>query len=123
MFSLTVRAKVYPTEDEEKVRHAVRNIFPIELEREGSYLVGKATRIESLDTLKEKLQNRSIRDTARGLFLHNISGETLRFGLNKQTAFVGVVNLQDSARLGVVEVEVNSDNLQKVIDYIAPGTV
>jgi predicted RNA binding protein with dsRBD fold (UPF0201 family) len=123
MFSLNVRTKVYLTEDEEKVRQAVTTIFPLELKREGSYLVGDSATIKSLTILKEKLENRSIRDTARGLFLHNIAEETLRFGLNKQTAFVGVVNFLESAKLGVIEVKISSDDLQEVIDYIAPSTV
>lgn len=123
MFSLTISAEVHPTEDEKKVREALENIFPVELEKKGKYLSGSSTEIQSLDILKERLENQKIRDTARSVLFHHISHGTLNFGLNKQTASAGVVNFLESDSLGVIEVEIKADNLRRVIDFIAPSTV
>ncbi|MEA1993285.1 MAG: RNA-binding domain-containing protein [Euryarchaeota archaeon] len=123
MFTLKIRVEVHPTEDEEKVREAVGNIFPIELEREETYLIGNSTEIASLDILKERLENQNIRDTARSILFHRIHDNKLTFMLNKQTASVGVVNFLESASLGVIEVEIKTDNLGRIIDFIAPSTV
>ncbi|MCK4636842.1 MAG: hypothetical protein KAT49_03070 [Methanomicrobia archaeon] len=123
MFSLKVKTRVYPTENEEKVKQAVKNIFDIELKREDDYLIGKSRKIESLDILKEKLKNQTIRDSARSIFLKNLTEKKLKFRLNKQAAFVGLVNFLESSKLGEIEVEIESDDITKIIDHIAPSTL
>ena len=123
MFSLKVKTRVHPTENEEKVKQAVKNILDIELKRENDYLIGKSTKIRSLDILKEKLKSQAIRDSTRGIFLKNVTGKKLKFRLNKQAAFVGVVNFLESSKRGEIEVEIESDDITKIIDLIAPSTL
>ncbi len=123
MFSLRVTVPIYPTESEEKVRRAVQNIFDIPLTRQDDHLSGESTEERSLDILEERLRYQKIRDTARAVLRHSIYGTTLKFCINKQTAFVGVVNFIDEAKLGVIHVEIESDNIQDLIDRIAPSTV
>jgi predicted RNA binding protein with dsRBD fold (UPF0201 family) len=51
-------------------------------------------------------------------------GNTTRFVLNKQVAFVGKVSfLDEPAALGGIEVTINDDEIQKIIDYLAESTV
>lgn len=123
MFSLKVKTKIYPIENEEKVKKAVKNIFDTELKKEDEYLIGESRKIGSLDILKEKLKNQAIRDSTRSIFLKNVAGKKLRFRLNKQAAFVGVVNFLESSKLGEIEVEIESDDITKIIDLIAPSTL
>lgn len=123
MFSLKAKTRVYPTENEEKLKKAVKNIFDIELKREDDYLIGKSRKIESLDILKEKLKSQAIRNSARSIFLKNVTGKKLKFRLNKQAAFVGVVNFLESSKLGEIEVEIESDDITEIIDHIAPSTL
>jgi len=123
MFSMRVKTRVYPTESEEKVKRALKNIFDIELKMENDYIIGESGKIESLDILKEKLKNQAIRDSARSIFLKNMDEKRLKFNLNKQAAFVGVVNFLEESKLGVIEVEIESDDITKIIDLIAPSTL
>jgi len=43
--------------------------------------------------------------------------------LSKQAAFVGVVNFAASSPLGDITVEIESDDLEAAIDYVAESTV
>ncbi len=120
---MRVKTRVYPTESEEKVKRALKNIFDIELKMENDYIIGESEKIENLDILKEKLKNQAIRDSARSIFLKNLVEKKLKFNLNKQAAFVGVVNFLEESKLGVIEVEIESDDITKIIDLIAPSTL
>lgn len=120
---MRVKTRVYPTESEEKVKRALKNIFDIELKMENDYIIGESEKIENLDILKEKLKNQAIRDSARSIFLKNMDEKRLKFNLNKQAAFVGVVNFLEESKLGVIEVEIESDDITKIIDLIAPSTL
>ena len=123
MFHMRIKAVIYPTEDEEKIKKAVKNIFDINLKKEGNYIMGESTKISSLNILKEKLKDQAIRDTARSILLNSLTDKKLSFSLNKQAAFVGVVNFQEKSKLGVMEVEIESDDIMKIIDLIAPSTL
>ena len=120
---MRVKTRVYPTESEEKVKRALKNIFDIEFKMENDYIIGESEKIENLDILKEKLKNQAIRDSARSIFLKNLVEKKLKFNLNKQAAFVGVVNFLEESKLGVIEVEIESDDITKIIDLIAPSTL
>lgn len=120
---MRVKTRVYPTESEEKVKRALKNIFDIEFKMENDYIIGESEKIENLDILKEKLKNQAIRDSARSIFLKNLVEKKLKFNLNKQAAFVGVVNFLEESKLGVIEVEIESDNVMKIVDLIAPSTL
>ena len=69
------------------------------------------------------MKNQAIRDSARSIFLKNLVEKKLKLNLNKQAAFVGVVNFLEESKLGVIEVEIESDNATKIIDLIAPSTL
>jgi len=123
MFSLKVKTRVYPTENGEKVKRAVKNIFDIELKKKDDYITGESGKIESLDILREKLKNQAIRDSARSIFLKNMDEKKLKFSLNKETAFVGLVNFLEESKLGVIEVEIESEDILEIIDHVTPSTV
>ncbi len=103
-----------------KVRRALTNLFPdLALEVEGERLAGSA---ESLERLRELIRNQRIRDTARGQFLAGRDGDRTRVVLSKQAAFMGVVNFSAGAPLGDILVDVESDELTAVIDFVAEST-
>ncbi len=77
----------------------------------------------SLDRLRELIRAQRIRDTARGQFLAGRQGNRTRVVLNKQAAFMGVVSFAAGSALGDIEVEIESDDLLAVIDYVAESTV
>lgn len=119
---ITAIASCYPTEDREKVRQALLNIFPgAEIEEGASMLTA---RTESADRLREIILDNHIRDTARAVMLHGVRDGSTRFTLNKQVAFVGKVSFLDGpVALGGIEVEVRDENIEKAIDFMAESTV
>lgn len=124
-----VSALVYPTEIQEKVAKAIKNLFPIELNIQdfGNLRLCGEGDLESLRLLHVRLREERILDTARHIFLTGIEGDTTQFRLNKQVAFVGKVNFPaGEENLGSIYVEISTENredLMKVIDWLAPRTI
>jgi predicted RNA binding protein with dsRBD fold (UPF0201 family) len=122
MPSITLRVKCYPTEDPKKVQQALLKVFPeCSLdEYEGDY-VGHTS---SPDKFKEIVGNLWIRDAARGVMLRGACGNRTSFTINKQVAFVGKISfIQGTPPLGGIEVVIEDENLEQLIDNIAPSTV
>lgn len=115
---ITVKTPLKKTEDSEKVKRALLNIFPdIELGISGEWIVGST---KSLEKLKDMLRNQKIRAAARTVFLKNkISGKFV-FQLNKQTAYVGKINFIEDERqpLGTISVVVENANPDDLIEYV-----
>lgn len=122
MDAVRVEVPVRATEDPEKVREAVMNVFPdLEVESGGDFLKGKGN-IESLSELREALERRRIRLTAREILLKNIRGKSTRIYINKQAALIGRVNVLEEpiTPLGDIMVEIESDDIIGIIDWLAP---
>lgn len=100
---------------------AVLNLFPdLVFDREDAVVAGGAA---SLDRLRELIRNQKIRDTARGQFLAGRESGRTRVRLNKQAAYVGVVNFTAGAPLGDLVVDIESDDLEGTIDFVAESTI
>lgn len=127
--SVKVSALVHPTETQEKVEKAVKNLFPVELHLEDYGIPGLhgEGELESLRVLHRRLREERILDTARQVLLSGVSGSTTQFRLNKQVAFAGKVNFPAGEEsLGSVYVEISAENkedLLRIIDWLAPRTV
>jgi predicted RNA binding protein with dsRBD fold (UPF0201 family) len=128
--NVQVEADVNPTENEEKVRRAVENMFNnLELEvkpqRQGSLLVGMGKGMDSLTKLYNLLRREKIRDAARGVLYAGLSGKSIVFYLNKQVAYVGHVSFSNpvgESPLGPIKVEIHCANPRELIDWLAPRT-
>ncbi len=116
-----IRARVHPTEDEERVRRAILNIFPeANIRAEGEFLVGETTNLENFANL---LREQRIRDSARRVLLGNLYGDEVEFEISKQAAFVGKVSFSvGNVALGNIRIRIEGDNLESLIDRIAPDT-
>lgn len=121
-----VSAPVHATEDEEKVKLAITNLFPVELYLKDQMLYGKGT-LESLRKLHLLLREQRILDTARSVLLHGVKENATEFYLNKQAAFVGKVNFSDEKpSLGCIYVVISAEDyekLMKIIQWLAPKTI
>ena len=118
--NLSIRATVKPTEDADKIMLAILNIFPdSELEVVDKEIRGTASSIERFEEL---LRSQKIRDAARGVLLRSRSEDGLRLLLNKQVAFMGKVNFDSEGPLGNIEVVIKHDDIEGLIDRIAPRT-
>lgn len=124
MFKLRVEAEVKPTEDEARVKQAVKNIFPsLELRRVGSSIVGESGKAEALGELHRLLRLQAILDSARRVMLSGARGDILEFKLNKQAATVKRVSFDEGeSALGPIKVFIQASNLKRLIDYLAPQT-
>jgi uncharacterized protein len=116
-----VETPIHPTENPEKVMRALRNLFPDLRIESTAYRIGGTT--ENLDRLRELIRNQRIRDTARRQLIAGRRENRTTVSLSKQAAFVGVVNFAASSPLGDIAVEIEADDLDAAIDYIAESTV
>lgn len=128
---VTVEVDVNPTEDLEKVRMAVANVFSnveyeVKPQRRGSLLVARAHSLEGLTKLYNLLRRERIRDAARGALFEGLSEKSVTFYLNKQVAYVGHISFSKpvaESPLGPIRVQVRCDNPRELIDWLAPRTI
>ncbi|HTX61719.1 MAG TPA: RNA-binding domain-containing protein [Methanobacterium sp.] len=119
---MKAKTPLNPTEDVDKVIQALINMFDYdELEIRDGYV--QVTGGESsLLKLKESLEIRKIRNTARKILSRGIHDKVIFFKLNKQAAFSGVVNFADDniSPLGEIKVKIETSNIDRFIDWLAP---
>jgi len=128
--SVQVEANINPTENEEKVKHSIENMFSnLELEvkpqRQGKLLVGRGRGMDTLTKLHNLLRRERIRDAARGALYEGLNGKSIVFYLNKQVAYVGHVSFSKpvaESPLGPIKVEIQCDNPRELIEWLAPRT-
>jgi uncharacterized protein len=119
---VTIRTLLRPTEDPEKVRTAILNLFP---ESEIAILQGEVVaKTASLERFMTLIRNQKILDSVRKALLSGVSTGSASVSLNKQAAFVRRVSLSEGrAALGNMEVTIESEDIERLIDEVAPRTV
>lgn len=125
-----VEVEVNPTEDPEKVRRAVENIFgSVEFEVKphgrGSLLIAKTKGVDGLTKLCNLLRRERIRDAARGVLFDGLGEKSIVFYLNKQVAYAGHISFSKpvgESPLGPIRVQIRCDNPRELIEWLAPKT-
>lgn len=125
-----IQADINPTEDEDKVKRALENMFgslefEVKPERRGSQLTARLKGIEGLTKFYNLLRRERIRDAARAVLYEGMSDRSIVFFLNKQVAYAGHVSFSHpvaESPLGPIKVEIQCDNPQEIIDWLAPKT-
>ena len=125
-----IETEVNPTEDVDKVKLAVENVFgAVEFElqkgKRGSTLVARAKGTDGLTKFYNLLRRERIRDATRSVLFGGIVGESIIFYLNRQVAFAGHISFSEStgeSPLGPVKVKIECDNPKELIDWLAPRT-
>ncbi|MDI6855191.1 MAG: RNA-binding domain-containing protein [Candidatus Thermoplasmatota archaeon] len=115
---VVVRASVHKTENVDKVRSALLNIFPeLELDIKDNEIKGRTS---SISKFKELLRLQKIRKAAKSVLLSAKRGSKLEFKLSKQVAFIGKVNFITDERppLGSIEVSIAAENIEEVIEEL-----
>ena len=123
-----VETEIWPTETEEKVRTAVKNLFgnilvKVEAFHRGSLLTATANGQEALVKFRNVLRNDRVRDAARKVFFSNIRKETISFYLNKQVAFSGHISFSEEvfeSPLGPLKIVFKSKNPRQLVEWLAP---
>lgn len=128
--SVRVEAEIRPTEDPEKVRRAILNIFPgasVRVERGEPFdlAVAEMEGTNSLAQLRNLLRMQRIRDAANAILRSCIADNRLVFYLNKQVAFVRKVSFSEptaESPLGPIKVTITCDDPEALVDWLAPRT-
>ena len=116
-------AAVNPSEDPEKVQHAISNILQdMNFKYENGSIKGISNDLQSLYKIYETIKSRKSR-TYRRQMRYNLEGDTTWFYLNKQAAFVNVIALCEEAEespLGPIKILLHSKNIDKVMEWLVP---
>lgn len=126
--SVRIEVEINPTEDSEKVKRAVENIFgqvnfEIKPQQRRSLLIAETKGLDGLTKLQNLLRRERIRSAARRVLFEGLHGNSIVFYLNKQVAFVGHVSFSEpvaESPLGPIKIEIHCDNPKELIDWLAP---
>ncbi len=120
--TIQIFCQINPSEDPEKVKLAVNNIFPdMELEVSETQIVGKTNNFSVLSPISKSIHEKNIKNTYQRILKNNNDGDSTWFYLNKQAAFVNSVALCSEANessLGPIKVVLRSNDIEQVIESI-----
>ena len=120
--TIQIFCQINPSEDPEKVKLAVNNIFPdMELEVTDTQIVGNTNNFSVLSQLSKSIHEKNIKNTYQRILKNNNDGDSTWFYLNKQAAFVNTVALCSEANessLGPIKVILRSNDIEQVIESI-----
>ena len=120
--TIQIFCEINPSEDSEKVKLAVNNIFPdMELEISDTDITGKTNNLAILSQISKSIHEKNVKNTYQRILKNNNDGESTWFYLNKQAAFVNTVALCSEANessLGPIKVILRSNDIEQTIDSI-----
>ena len=123
--SIQVFCEINPSEDIEKVKTVIFNLFPeLKIKIKGNAISGNSNDLELLSKVLASIQNRKIKNVFLRILNSNIIDNSTWFYLNKQAAFVNVValcNEADESALGPIKVVLESNDIEKTIETIISG--
>ncbi len=121
---ITVEAPVNPSEDANKVKIAVQNIVKfIEPDFSQNKIIASTNDEKSLYLIYEQIRDKQILAVARRLLLKNMVYDSTYLLLNKQAAFVGILNIcedENESPLGPIKIIIQSPYINEFIDWLAP---
>lgn len=121
---MKVRATVAPTEDPSKVLIAVKNVVgdcQYSSTNLGDAIEVVSGDIRCLQKVHDQLRDRHVRDAARRLLLHRLSGNSIEVSFNRQAAYAGVVSVStDDAEspLGPIKMNLQCDRPDELVDWL-----
>jgi uncharacterized protein len=120
--TIQIFCEINPSEDPEKVKLAINNIFPnLTLEITDTEITGKSNNIQILSQISKSIHENNIKKTYLRILKNNSNSDSSWFYLNKQAAFVNTVALCSEANessLGPIKVILHSNDIEHVIDSI-----
>ena len=133
VFRIKVKAEIRPTEDIEKIKSAVKNLFGFrkeefkiekDLEEDKKYLIAETQRVEALEPLYHKIRQFRILETFRTQLKRGTTAGIIFFQLNREAAAVNHISLYspDSDLFDPIEVTIVCSCPEEFIDWLAPHT-
>ncbi len=130
---IIARTPLFPTENIEYVKTALLNIVNAEDKNvhieeidDHSEMIVRGEGQNTLQKLYTIFREKRILDAARKSLRRGIRDNRIIFHLNKQAAFVGnasfVGEFTTESPLGPIEVDISTNNAEKLIDWLAPRT-
>jgi hypothetical protein len=125
-----VWVEVRPTEDEEKVKRALSNVFiydelRIEESEGKKYIVAFGEGFKSLVKIHDLIKEQGIEDSARSILMRGVENNRVVFHIHKQAAYVGVLSFvteNNESPLGPITFIVETNDTMRLIDWLAPKT-
>lgn len=123
-FKIKVSADVKHTEDPEKVKKSILNIFPeLIIEEKDSEITGVSEEDGILSRFIELTYSEAIRDSVNMVLKDGTRGDKISFSINKQAAYAGRLNLSKESPLGTIRIKIYVDEPFEYIDKIVPKTI
>ena len=120
--TIQIFCEINPSEDPEKVKLAVNNIFPdLTLEITDTDITGKSNNVQILSQISKSIHENNIKKTYQRILKNNSNSDSSWFYLNKQAAFANTVALCSEANessLGPIKVILRSNDIEQVIDSV-----
>jgi len=122
MAVIKIKAELQPTEDPEKVTHAITNLIgttPLTHDPDENIITGKIEEINQLNDLRSRIAQDRIRTTIENTLTRWTNEDYLSFGLNRQAAYAGHVslNLANEDPMGPIQVQIRGD-IEQVIAFL-----
>ena len=114
---IDLEAPIRPTESINKVKAAIKNLFPDSVFDDVSDGTLRAT-AKSLNIFKERLGAQAIRAASRRVLRRGLRPGHIIFSLAKQAAFVNRVNFGVDGPLGDITVLIRTETPEAVIDKL-----
>ena len=115
-------SNVNPSEDEEKVRISILNIFPYsEFTSKKSLMKAESIDISSLEKIYEAIHSKQSQKAYKRNLENNLDNNSTWFYLNKQAAFVNKIVICDELEespLGPIKVVLTSKQIDRIIEWM-----
>ena len=116
---------VNPSEDPEKIKQAIANVFPNSKIKNENYSISAVSKdLNSFEKIYETIQSNRSQKNYRKSLEQNLKDDSTWFYLNKQAAFVEKIAICEEAEespLGPIKVVMTSSNIDGIIDWIVFG--
>jgi predicted RNA binding protein with dsRBD fold (UPF0201 family) len=132
MIKISAYLKFYPTEERTKLNRVLQNLMNIpeesileEDKQEYKILRASIEGLQGLKNLYDGFRNQRTVQTARKILMDHINGTVVSFMLHKQALYVKrfhFAHSEDESPMGPVWVIIESDQLERLINYLVPQT-
>ena len=122
----------HPTEVSEKLHSVLTNLFDIDegriksFKKDGEdYLSAEMDGVKGILKLFNGLRQQRIVQSARKILFGRMDTDSVSFLLNKQALLMGKYHFchsPDESPMGPVWVEIYSDNIERLLEYLVPET-
>ncbi len=123
-FKIKVSAEIKSTENLEKVKKSILNIFPdLTVEERDNEVIGSSEEEDVLSRFIELTYSEAIRDSVNMVLKEGSRGNKISFSINKQAAYAGRLNLSKESPLGPIRIKIYVEEPYDFIDKMIPKTI